>query len=63
MLEEIPVLNAKFAGRKVKEIAFHKDAILIMAKSDTNFFIPHVNTYLSQGDILYVNLILIAFSL
>jgi Kef-type K+ transport system membrane component KefB len=53
-LEEIPVLNAKFVGRKVKEIAFHKDAILIMAKSDTNLFIPHGDTYLRQGDILYV---------
>lgn len=53
-MEEIPVINSAIDGVKVKDIAFHKDAILIMAKSNTTLFIPHGETYLKAGDILYI---------
>lgn len=53
-VEEIPVLNPEINGRRVKEIPFHKDAILIMAKRGTSLFIPHGETFLRTGDILNI---------
>jgi Kef-type K+ transport system membrane component KefB len=53
-LEEIPVTNPALDGRKVKDIAFHRDVILVMARSDDNVFIPHGETYLRTGNILYI---------
>ena len=38
----------------VKEIAFHKDAILIMVKRGNSFYIPHGETFLKTGDILHI---------
>ncbi len=53
-VEEIPVINASIDGHKVREITFHKDAILIMVKRGTNLFIPHSETYLRTGDIVNI---------
>ncbi len=53
-VEEIPVINADIGSRKVKEIPFHKDAILIMIKRGNSLFIPHGETYLKTGDILNI---------
>jgi len=53
-IEEIPITNREIDGHKVKEIAFHKDAILIMAKTDENLFIPHGETLLRTGNVLYI---------
>ncbi len=53
-VEEIQIINQGIDGRKVKEIAFHKDAILMMAKGESSLFIPHGETYLKTGDTLYV---------
>jgi len=53
-IEAITIGNPEIDGRKVKEIAFHKDAILIMAKTDDNMFIPHGETFLRAGNVLYI---------
>jgi Kef-type K+ transport system membrane component KefB len=53
-VDEITITNPAIDGRQVKEIAFHKDAILIMAKSGENKFIPHGETYLRTGYVLYI---------
>ncbi len=53
-IEEIRIINPDIDGRKVKEIAFHRDAILIMVKRGNNFYIPHGETYLKNGDILHI---------
>jgi Kef-type K+ transport system membrane component KefB len=53
-LEEITVTNPAFDGKKVKEIAFHKDVILVMARNGNNVFIPHGETYVRTGNVLYV---------
>ncbi len=53
-VEEIPVRSKNIDGHKVREIAFHKDAILIMVKRGDNLFIPHGETYLKTGDILNI---------
>ncbi|MCD4698940.1 MAG: cation:proton antiporter [Bacteroidales bacterium] len=53
-VEEISVTNPAIDGQQVREIAFHKDAILIMVKRGTNLFIPHGETYLKTGDVLNV---------
>jgi CPA2 family monovalent cation:H+ antiporter-2/trk system potassium uptake protein TrkA len=53
-VEEIEINNKTVDGLQVKEIPFHKDAILMMVKRDNNFFIPHGETYFRTGDILQV---------
>jgi len=53
-VEEILITKKEIDGLHVKEIPFHKDAILIMIKRDTSFFIPHGETYFRVGDILHV---------
>jgi Kef-type K+ transport system membrane component KefB len=53
-VEEITVTNPEIDGQQVKEIAFHKDAILIMVKRGSDLFIPHGETYLKRGDILNI---------
>ncbi|HUX97312.1 MAG TPA: cation:proton antiporter [Bacteroidales bacterium] len=54
MVEEILITKKEIDGSQVKEIPFHKDAILIMVKRGNAFFIPHGETYLRKGDILQV---------
>jgi Kef-type K+ transport system membrane component KefB/Trk K+ transport system NAD-binding subunit len=53
-VEEIPITNTTFDGHKVREVAFHKDAILILVKRGNNLFIPHGETYLKTGDVLNI---------
>ena len=53
-VEEVPVINPELDGCRVKEIPFHKDAILIMMKRGNNLFIPHGETYLKTGDVLSI---------
>ncbi len=53
-VEEITVLNTRLDGHQIREIAFHKDTILIMVKRGTSLFIPHGETYLKTGDIINI---------
>ena len=53
-VEEIQVTRKECDGMQLKEIPFHKDAILIMVKRNVSFFIPHGETYFRLGDILHV---------
>ena len=53
-VEEILITNPDIDGVRVKEIAFHKDAILILARNDDNYFIPHGETFLRMGFVLYI---------
>lgn len=53
-VEEISITNNKIDGLQVKEIPFHKDAVLIMVKRENSFFIPHGDTYFRTGDTLLV---------
>jgi Kef-type K+ transport system membrane component KefB/Trk K+ transport system NAD-binding subunit len=53
-VEEIIITNPDINGHKVKEVAFHKDVVLIMAKDGNNLFIPHGETYLRTGITLYI---------
>ena len=53
-VEEIFIKNKDFDGLQVKEIAFNKDAILMMVKRENSFLIPHGDTYLRTGDMLLV---------
>lgn len=49
-LEEILITRKEIDGRAVKNIAFHKDAILIMVKRGNNIFIPKGDSHLRLGD-------------
>ncbi|MCF8222504.1 MAG: cation:proton antiporter [Bacteroidales bacterium] len=49
-LEEISITRNEIDGRAVKNIAFHKDAILILVKRGNNIFIPKGDSHLRLGD-------------
>jgi len=53
-VEEIFITNPNMEGLQIKEIPFHRDAILMMIKRGNNFSIPHGESYLGTGDILLV---------
>lgn len=53
-IEEIMVTNPEMDGEQLKNISFHKDAILIMVKRDNILFVPKGETYLRKGDILNI---------
>jgi Kef-type K+ transport system membrane component KefB len=53
-VDEIPITNKEMDGLQLKEIPFHKDAILMMVKRGNNFYIPHGETYFKLGDVLHV---------
>lgn len=53
-VEEIYIMNKTVDGQQVKDIAFDKNAILMMVKRENSFLIPHGDTYLRIGDMLLV---------
>ncbi len=53
-VEEIPITSKKIDGTQLKEIPFHRDAILMMVKRGNSLFIPHGETYFRLGDVLHV---------
>jgi Trk K+ transport system NAD-binding subunit len=53
-VEEITITQKEMDGAQVKEIPFHKDAILMMVKRGNSYFIPHGETYFRTGDVLHV---------
>ena len=53
-IEEIMITKPELDGRQLKDIVFHKDAILIMVKGGNDLFIPHGEVYLRKGDILNI---------
>ena len=53
-VEEIQITNRSVDGLRVKEVPFHKNAILMMVKRGNNYFIPHGETYFRNGDVLHV---------
>lgn len=53
-VEEILITNKQWDGLQMKEIPFHKDAILMMVKRNNSIFIPQAETYFRAGDLLHV---------
>ena len=53
-VEEIRITNPGIDGKQLKEIPFHRDAILIMIKQGSAYSIPHGETYFHTGNILHV---------
>ena len=53
-VEEILITNKNVDGLQVKEILFHKDALLMMVRRENSFSIPHGETYFRVGDTLVV---------
>ena len=53
-VEEILITNKSIDGMQLREIPFHKNAILMMVKRGNSFFIPHGETHFRTGDILHV---------
>ncbi len=53
-VEEILITNKNIDGLQLKEVHFHKDAILMMVKRGNSFYIPHGDTYFRIGDVLHV---------
>ncbi len=53
-VEEIPVKNPEMDGKKIKEIPFHKDAIIMMIRRGNDFHIPHGDSHLRKNDVLLI---------
>jgi Kef-type K+ transport system membrane component KefB len=53
-VEEVMVTKPAVDGKQLKNISFHKDAILIMVKRNNDLFVPKGDTYLRKGDILNI---------
>ena len=53
-VEEFKITNKDIDSLQVKEIPFHKDAILMMVKRGNNNYIPHGDTFFWLGDIIHV---------
>jgi len=53
-VEEIKITNKDIDSLQVKEIPFHKDAILMMVKRGNNIYIPHGETFFRLGDTIHV---------
>lgn len=53
-VEEIHVQNTSVDSLQLKDVAFHKDAILIMLRRGSSLIIPHGESYLRVGDVLTV---------
>jgi Kef-type K+ transport system membrane component KefB/Trk K+ transport system NAD-binding subunit len=53
-VEEVMITSKRIDGMQVKDIYFHKDAILMMVKRDNSYYIPHGQTYFRTGDVLHV---------
>ena len=53
-VEEITITKKELDGLQIKEIPFHKDAIVMMIRRDNKLFIPHGDTYLKLNDVLLV---------
>jgi len=53
-VEEIKITNKEIDGLQVKEIPFHRDAILMMVKQGNDVYIPHGETFFRLGDVIHV---------
>lgn len=53
-VEELQITDKKLDGMQMEEIPFHNDAIIIIVKRGTTFFLPQRETYFRMGDILHV---------
>ena len=53
-IEEIMVTRPELEGKQLKDISFHKDAILIMVKRGNDLFVPKGDTFIKPGDMLNI---------
>jgi len=53
-IEEIQITNSEINGKYLKEIHFHRNISVILVKRDNDMNIPHGDTILKTGDILFV---------
>ena len=53
-IEEIQITNSEINGKYLKEIHFHQNISVILVKRGNDMKIPHGDTILKTGDILFV---------
>ncbi len=53
-IEEIKITNTEINGKYIKEIHFHQNISVILVKRDNEMKIPHGDTILNTGDVLFV---------
>jgi len=49
-VEIIKLTNKKIIGHQIKEIPFHQEGFLMMVKREGEYFVPHGDDYLQNGD-------------
>ena len=53
-IEEIQIINPEINGKYLKEIHFHQNISVILIKRDNEMKIPHGDSILNTGDVLFV---------
>jgi Kef-type K+ transport system membrane component KefB/Trk K+ transport system NAD-binding subunit len=51
-VEDVIMLNFELEGKSLKEIPFHKDAMIMLITRGTDKFVPHGDTYIKTGDVM-----------
>jgi len=52
LVEDIIVLNEEIAGKRIMDIPFHRDAMIMLLTRENEKYVPHGNTNLRRGDVL-----------
>ena len=52
--QEIQIINPEINGKYLKEIHFHQNISVILIKRDNEMKIPHGDSILNTGDVLFV---------
>jgi Kef-type K+ transport system membrane component KefB len=51
-VEDVVLLNYAIEGKSIKDIPFHKDAMIMLVTRGNEKFVPHGDTYVKAGDVM-----------
>jgi Kef-type K+ transport system membrane component KefB len=51
-VEDIVLLDHDIEGKRIKDIPFHRDAMIMLVTRGTEKFVPHGDTYIKAGDVM-----------
>lgn len=51
-VEDVILLDTEVEGKRIKDIPFHKDAMIMLVTRGNEKFVPHGDTYVKAGDVM-----------
>jgi Kef-type K+ transport system membrane component KefB len=51
-VEDVVLLDHDIEGKRIKDIPFHRDAMIMLVTRGTEKFVPHGDTYIKAGDVM-----------